>query len=286
MNIDYDNSSIPELINYFKEEEISLSNVVNRNITDIENLINECTKRIIKQNNIFLLGAGTSGRLAVIEAAELLPTYGDSTFKGIIAGGLKAMENSVEKSEDSLTKSVKILNKNNIHNDDLVIGISSSGTTPYTISALDYCKSKKIQSALISNTTKSKYDININLGVKTEKILDSTRMLSGTLTKQLLNLITTISMIKSGKTFKNFMISVKPLNNKLINRSIEIIAEITNLNTKKSEKLFYKSDKNIKVAIVSYLKNMSIEEFLAEIQPLDVRGVGSKSGSARAGPSS
>jgi len=260
MNIDYDNSSIPELINYFKEEEISLSNVVNKNITDIENLINECTKRIIKQNNIFLLGAGTSGRLAVIEAAELLPTYGDSTFKGIIAGGLKAMENSVEKSEDSLTESVKILNKNNIHNDDLVIGISSSGTTPYTISALDYCKSKKIQSSLISNTTKSKYDININLGVKTEKILDSTRMLSGTLTKQLLNLITTISMIKSGKTFKNFMISVKPLNNKLINRSIEIIAEITNLNTEKSEELFYKSNKNIKVAIVSYLKNMSFSE--------------------------
>ena len=260
MNIDYDNSSVPELINYFKEEEISLSNVVNENITDIENLINECTKRIIKQNNIFLLGAGTSGRLAVIEAAELLPTYGDSTFKGIIAGGLKAMENSVEKSEDSLTESVKILNKNNIHNDDLVIGISSSGTTPYTISALDYCKSKKIQSGLISNTTKSKYDININLGVKTEKILDSSRMLSGTLTKQLLNLITTISMIKSGKTFKNFMISVKPLNNKLINRSIEIIAEITNLNTGKSEELFYKSDKNIKVAIVSYLKNMSFSE--------------------------
>ena len=260
MNIDYDNSSIPELINYFKEEEISLSNVVNKNITDIENLINECTKRIINQNNIFLLGAGTSGRLAVIEAAELLPTYGDSTFKGIIAGGLKAMENSVEKSEDSLTESVKILNKNNIHNDDLVIGISSSGTTPYTISALDYCKSKKIQSGLISNTTKSKYDININLGVKTEKILDSTRMLSGTLTKQLLNLITTISMIKSGKTFKNFMISVKPLNNKLINRSIEIIAEITNLNTGESEELFYKSDKNIKVAIVSYLKNMSFSE--------------------------
>ena len=260
MNIDYDNSSIPELINYFKEEEISLSNVINKNIIDVENLINECTKRIINQNNIFLLGAGTSGRLAVIEAAELLPTYGDSTFKGIIAGGLEAMENSVEKSEDSLTESIKILNMNNIHNDDLVIGISSSGTTPYTISALNYCKSKKIQSCLISNTTKSKYDININLGVKTEKILDSTRMLSGTLTKQLLNLITTISMIKSGKTYKNFMISVKPLNNKLINRSIEIIAEITNLNTKKSEELFYKSGKNIKVAIVSYLKNMSFSE--------------------------
>lgn len=260
MNIDYDNSSIPELINYFKEEEISLSNVINKNIIDVENLINDCTKRIINQNNIFLLGAGTSGRLAVIEAAELLPTYGDSTFKGIIAGGLEAMENSVEKSEDSLTESIKILNMNNIHNDDLVIGISSSGTTPYTISALNYCKSKKIQSCLISNTTKSKYDININLGVKTEKILDSTRMLSGTLTKQLLNLITTISMIKSGKTYKNFMISVKPLNNKLINRSIEIIAEITNLNTKKSEELFYKSGKNIKIAIVSYLKNMSFSE--------------------------
>ncbi|MAM26779.1 MAG: hypothetical protein CL704_02390 [Chloroflexi bacterium] len=260
MNIDYDNSSIPELINYFKKEEISLSNVINKNIIDVENLINDCTKRIINQNNIFLLGAGTSGRLAVIEAAELLPTYGDSTFKGIIAGGLEAMENSVEKSEDSLTESIKILNMNNIHNDDLVIGISSSGTTPYTISALNYCKSKKIQSCLISNTTKSKYDININLGVKTEKILDSTRMLSGTLTKQLLNLITTISMIKSGKTYKNFMISVKPLNNKLINRSIEIIAEITNLNTKKSEELFYKSGKNIKIAIVSYLKNMSFSE--------------------------
>ena len=260
MNIDYDNSSIPELINYFKQEEISLSDVVNKNKTDIENLVNECTKRIIKQNNIFLLGAGTSGRLAVIEAAELFPTYGDSTFIGIIAGGHRAMENSVEGSEDSITEAIKILNKSNVHNADLVIGISSSGTTPYTISALDYCKSKKIQTGLISNTTISKYDININLGVKTEKILDSTRMLSGTLTKQLLNLITTISMIKSGKTYKNFMISVKPLNNKLINRSIEIIAEITNLNTGKSEELFYKSDKNIKVAIVSYLKNMSFSE--------------------------
>ena len=260
MNIDYDNSSISKLIDYFKQEEISISEVVNKNKTDIEKLISQCTERIINQNNIFLLGAGTSGRLAVIEAAELYPTYSDSTFKGIIAGDSKAMKHSVEGSEDSVTESINTLNKENINCNDLVIGISSSGTTPYTVSALDYCKSNNIQTALISNKTNHTYDININLGVDNEKILDSTRMLSGTLTKQLLNIITSISMIKSGKTYKNLMISVKPLNNKLINRSIKIISEITSLNTKQSEKLFYKSGKNIKVAIVSYLQNISFIE--------------------------
>tara|TARA_B100000586_G_C20067819_1_gene409307 strand:- start:276 stop:1106 length:831 start_codon:yes stop_codon:yes gene_type:complete len=260
MNIDYDNSSIPELIDYFKQAEISISEVVNKNKTDIENLINQCTERIINQNKIFLLGAGTSGRLAVIEAAELYPTYSDSTFKGIIAGGSEAMKHSVEGSEDSVTESINILKKEKINCDDLVIGISSSGTTPYTVSALDYCKSNNIQTALISNKTNSTYNININLGVEKEKILDSTRMLSGTLTKQLLNIITSVSMIKSGKTYKNLMISVKPLNDKLINRSIKIISIITNLNTKKSEALFYKSGKNIKIAVVSYLQNISFIE--------------------------
>ena len=238
MSTDYDNASIGDLIDDFVIQEITFNEVIKINKNKIEKLIFECAKRIRNKNKIFFVGSGTSGRLGMIESAEIYPTFGDKTYIGIIAGGESAMTKSIEGSEDSLNEGIDQLNLHKLNSEDLVIGISTSGTTPFTIATLNKCKSKKIKTCLISNKSQNDYDINIQLGVQKEKILDSTRMLSGTLTKQLLNMITTISMIKSGKTYKNYMVNVKPLNKKLIKRSIDIISKITNTNERDAEILY------------------------------------------------
>lgn len=260
MSKDYDNSSIKELIDEFVIQEINFKDVINNNKSEIEKLIIECSNRIQNKNKIFLIGSGTSGRLGMIESSEVYPTFGDNSFTGIIAGGIDAMTHSVEGSEDSLTDGINQLNTHGLRSDDLVIGISASGTTPFTIAALNNSKNKKIKTCLISNQSQNNYDINIQLGVIYEKILGSTRMLSGTLTKQLLNLVTTISMIKSGKTYKNYMVNVKPLNKKLIKRSIDIISKITNTDTKFATTLFEKSNYKIKHAIVMHIKNIDYKD--------------------------
>ena len=169
------------------------------------------------------------------------------------------MTKSIEGSEDSLNDGIDQLNLHKLNSEDLVIGISTSGTTPFTIATLNNCKNKQIKTCLISNKSQNDYDINIQLGVQKEKILGSTRMLSGTLTKQLLNMITTISMIKSGKTYKNYMVNVKPLNKKLIKRSIDIISKITNTSERDAEILFKKSNYQIKHAIVMNVKKLDYE---------------------------
>ena len=259
MSTDYDNASIGDLIDDFVIQEITFNEVIKINKNKIEKLIFECAKRIRNKNKIFFVGSGTSGRLGMIESAEIYPTFGDKTYIGIIAGGESAMTKSIEGSEDSLNEGIDQLNLHKLNSEDLVIGISTSGTTPFTIATLNKCKSKKIKTCLISNKSQNDYDINIQLGVQKEKILDSTRMLSGTLTKQLLNMITTISMIKSGKTYKNYMVDVKPLNKKLIKRSIDIISKITNTNERDAEILFKKSNYQIKHAIVMNVKKLDYE---------------------------
>ena len=259
MSTDYDNASIGDLIDDFVIQEITFNEVIKINKNKIEKLIFECAKRIRNKNKIFFVGSGTSGRLGMIESAEIYPTFGDKTYIGIIAGGESAMTKSIEGSEDSLNEGIDQLNLHKLNSEDLVIGISTSGTTPFTIATLNKCKSKKIKTCLISNKSQNDYDINIQLGVQKEKILDSTRMLSGTLTKQLLNMITTISMIKSGKTYKNYMVNVKPLNKKLIKRSIDIISKITNTNEIDAEILFKKSNYQIKHAIVMNVKKLDYE---------------------------
>ena len=259
MSTDYDNASIGDLIDDFVIQEITFNEVIKINKNKIEKLIFECANRIRNKNKIFFVGSGTSGRLGMIESAEIYPTFGDKTYIGIIAGGESAMTKSIEGSEDSLNEGIDQLNLHKLNSEDLVIGISASGTTPFTIATLNKCKSKKIKTCLISNKSQNDYDINIQLGVQKEKILGSTRMLSGTLTKQLLNMITTISMIKSGKTYKNYMVNVKPLNKKLIKRSIDIISKITNTNERDAEILFKKSNYQIKHAIVMNVKKLDYE---------------------------
>ena len=259
MPTDYDNASISDLIDDFVMQEITFDEVIKINKNKIEKLIFECTKRVRNKNKIFFVGSGTSGRLGMIESSEIYPTFGDNTYIGIIAGGTSAMTKSIEGSEDSLNDGIDQLNIHKLNSEDLVIGISTSGTTPYTIATLNKCKSKKIKTCLISNKSQNDYDINIQLGVQKEKISGSTRMLSGTLTKQLLNMITTISMIKSGKTYKNYMVNVKPLNKKLIKRSINIISEITNTSEKDAKILFEKSNYQIKHAIVMQIKKLDYD---------------------------
>ena len=225
-------------------------------------------------SRIFFIGAGTSGRLGVIEAAELPPTFGTNknSIIGIIAGGNKALVTAIEGAEDNKLLGIKNLKKNKIKQGDLIIGISASGRTEYVLSALKYYKKRGINTVLITtNKLSSKVsDLDLSFLIGPELISGSTRLKSGTVTKVALNIITTMAMIKANKVLNGLMIDIKPTTNKLRARCIRNTAIILNLTLNMSEKLLIKSKWNIRVAIIMNNKNMSYRDALKTSKTLPI----------------
>ena len=208
---------------------------------------------------IFYMGAGTSGRLGVLDASEIPPTYGmPNTFViGLIAGGDKALRNPVEAAEDSTDKGWQELQEHKINRKDTVIGIAASGTTPYVIGALKHCRENGILTACITCNPNSpvaeQADIPIEVIVGPEFVTGSTRMKSGTAQKLVLNMITTSVMIKLGRVKGNRMVNMQLTNKKLVDRGTRMIMEETHLeyDDAKNLLLLYGS---VKKAIDSYSK--------------------------------
>ena len=208
---------------------------------------------------IFYMGAGTSGRLGVLDASEIPPTYGiPNTFViGLIAGGDKALRNPVEAAEDSIDKGWQELQEHKINRKDIVIGIAASGTTPYVIGALKHCRENGILTACITCNPNSpvaeQADIPIEAIVGPEFVTGSTRMKSGTAQKLILNMITTSVMIKLGRVKGNRMVNMQLTNKKLVDRGTRMIMEETHLeyDDAKNLLLLYGS---VKKAIDSYSK--------------------------------
>ena len=217
-------------------------------------------------SRIFFMGAGTSGRLGVIEAAELPPTFGTNknSIIGLIAGGNKALVTATEGAEDKKHLGIENLKKNKIKKGDLIIGISASGRTEYVLSALKYYKKKGIKSVFITTNklTTMVSDLDISFLVGPEFISGSTRLKSGTVTKIALNIITSMAMIKANKILNGLMIDIKPTTNKLKARCIRNTAIILHLSLSKAEKLLIKSKWNIRVAIIMNNKSMGYKDAL------------------------
>ncbi len=219
------------------------------------------------------MGAGTSGRLGVLDAAECVPTFGvePEMVIGLIAGGEAAMTVAVEGAEDSLELGKEDLVNLGLTENDMVIGIAASGRTPYVIGGLDYARTIGATTATIScnkNAEISQHaDYPIEVDAGPEFLTGSTRLKSGTAQKLILNMISTISMIGIGKVFNNLMVDVKPTNEKLIERSKRIIMQATEVDYQTAEKYFNEADKNVKLAIVMILTNSdkaTAEEKLVE----------------------
>jgi N-acetylmuramic acid 6-phosphate etherase len=213
------------------KEDKKVADAVEKALPQIERLINEVTDKMLAGGRLFYIGAGTSGRLGILDASECPPTYGvpPSLVIGIIAGGRKAITNAVEFAEDDIDKGWKDLQAHKVSKSDVVIGIASSGTTPYVIGALQKCREKGITTGSIScnpDSPLSSYaEFPVEVIVGPEFVTGSTRMKSGTAQKMVLNMISTTAMIQIGRVEDNKMVNMQLTNEKLVNRGIEMLME-------------------------------------------------------------
>ena len=228
-----DEMSIKEVLQSMNEEDRTVALAVEKEIEQIEKVVQTVIKSFEEEGRLIYIGAGTSGRLGILDAVECPPTFGtdDKMVQGFIAGGLKAFTKAVEGAEDREELAEEDLKSIGLNEKDTVIGIAASGRTPYVIGGLKYAQSVGASTASIScnkNAEISKY-ANLNVEVETgaEILTGSTRLKAGTAQKLVLNMISTASMIGVGKVYKNLMVDVQSTNEKLVERSKRIIVEAT-----------------------------------------------------------
>ncbi|KAF0422351.1 N-acetylmuramic acid 6-phosphate etherase [Pediococcus pentosaceus] len=270
MNLD--ELSTAEILKIMNSEDQKVAQRVGKVLPDITQAVKQIILSFNKKGRLFYIGAGTSGRLGVLDAAECVPTFGTDPkmVQGLIAGGMKAMTIAVEGAEDSPELGAKDLQSQNLTNKDIVVGIAASGRTPYVIGGLDYAK--KVGAATISlacndHAKISKHaDINIEISVGPEVLTGSTRLKSGTAQKLVLNMLSTASMIGIGKVYKNLMVDVKPTNAKLVERSKRIIMEATDVSYTVANDMFEKAGKDVKLAIVMILTDIDLNEAKKRLQ--------------------
>lgn len=235
----------------------------------IQDFLEKAVPLFEKGGRVFYIGAGTSGRLGVLDASEIPPTYQmpPGRFIGIIAGGDSALRKSSEGKEDDINGSHEILKENNLQENDILIGIAAGGTTPYVLGAFTYAKkiSKKILTGYIVCTEIPKpdsVDHLIYLSTGPEIVTGSTRMKAGTATKMVLNMISTTIMIQTGRVYDNLMVDLNASNEKLIDRAIRIIVSLTDLSRQDAFELLKKAEYQTKPAIVMFFKKVSYQESL------------------------
>ncbi|MCE5332314.1 MAG: N-acetylmuramic acid 6-phosphate etherase [Bacteroidales bacterium] len=226
-----DKKSVHDLLSEMNEEDMKVPLAVSKALPQIEELVEKIVERMKRGGRIFYLGAGTSGRLGVLDASEIPPTFGmpPHLVVGLIAGGDHALRNPVENAEDDMERGWQELTEHNINQNDTVIGIAASGTTPYVIGALRNARANGILTASVSCNPNSpiaqEAEIKIEAIVGPEFVTGSTRLKSGTAQKLVLNMITTITMIKLGRVKGNKMVNMQLSNAKLVDRGARMIVE-------------------------------------------------------------
>ena len=272
-----DQMSVRELLEGINNEDRKVAIAVGREIPKIEKLVTRIVERMRRGGRLFYIGAGTSGRLGVLDASEIPPTYGmpNTLVIGLIAGGDRALRNPVESAEDDLDKAWEELQQYHINTNDTLVGIAASGTTPYVIGALRKARSEGILTASISCNPDSpmaaEAEIAIEPVVGPEFVTGSTRMKSGTAQKMVLNMLSTCTMVKLGKVYGNLMVDVKPSNEKLVHRCISIVREATGADEKTAVAALEACGYKCKTAIVMLLCSVSADEAEARLGRSDGR---------------
>jgi N-acetylmuramic acid 6-phosphate etherase len=230
-----ENMSVSELISNMNKEDAVVSEAVKKALPQIEKLIEAVVDKMLNGGRLFYIGAGTSGRLGILDASECPPTYGvpQGLVVGIIAGGEKAIMVAIENAEDNKTQGWKDLQHHKVNSKDVVIGIASSGTTPYVIGALEACRENGIVTGSIACNPESPVsavaDFPVEVIVGPEFVTGSTRMKSGTAQKMILNMISTAAMIRLGRVEDNKMVNMKLTNSKIFKRGTRMLMEKTGI---------------------------------------------------------
>ena len=258
-----DKKNINQILEIINKEDSIVSKAVKKSIPEISDFIQKTIGKLKTGGRLIYIGAGTSGRLGVLDASECPPTFGVSKdlVVGIIAGGDQALKESIEGAEDSLENSIKELKKINFNAKDVLLGISASGNASFVLSGLKYAnKIGAITGFLTCNHIKSIdfVDCLIEVIVGPEILAGSTRLKSGTATKMVLNMISTSVMMKLNHTFGNLMIDLIPKNKKLRNRALSIIMNELSINRDKAMEIYDLSEQNLKLSILMGKKKISL----------------------------
>ncbi|GGG42623.1 N-acetylmuramic acid 6-phosphate etherase [Bizionia arctica] len=249
--------SVEELLTNINSEDKTVPLAVEKALPQIENLVNQIVEKLKNGGRLFYIGAGTSGRLGILDASECPPTFGVShdLVIGLLAGGDIAIRKAVEFAEDSLTQAWDDLQAQNINTKDIVIGIAASGTTPYVIAGLKMCNKNNIVTGCITCNHKSplshtaQFPIEVIVGP--EFVTGSSRMKAGTAQKLVLNMITTTTMIKLGHIKGNKMVDMQLSNNKLVERGTQMIMAELDISKVEAQELLT-TYKNVREAIKNY----------------------------------
>ncbi len=252
--------STDQLLSWINQEDKKVAEAVQLILPAISRLVEEIYGRMKNGGRLFYIGAGTSGRLGILDASECPPTFGvpHDWVIGLMAGGDKAMRKAVEFAEDDENQAIKDLDLFSIDDRDVVIGIAASGTTPYVIGGLRDCQKRGILTGCITcnpDAPVTKYaDHPLVAVVGPEFVTGSTRMKSGTAQKMILNMISTTCMIKLGRVKGNKMVDMQLANNKLVDRGTRLVMEDTQLSYEMAQKLLLKHD-SVRAAVKSWKKD-------------------------------
>ena len=262
---DLDKKSVKEILEDINTEDHKVADAVQKAIPQIEKLVTLIIPRVKKGGRIFYMGAGTSGRLGVLDASEIPPTFGmpPTVVIGLIAGGDTALRNPVENAEDDMSRGWEELLQHHINSEDTVIGIAASGTTPYVIGAMRTAREHGILTGCITSNPNSpmaaEADVPIEVIVGPEYVTGSSRMKSGTAQKMILNMISTTIMIELGRVQGNKMVNMQLSNQKLIDRGTRMIIEELHLDYEKDEALLLLHC-SVKSAIEAYRRHNSTQQ--------------------------
>ena len=259
-----DELSSRQIVDLINTEDALVPAAVARQRKHIAAAVDMVVERLTKGGRLFYIGAGTSGRLGVLDASECPPTFGvsPSLVQGIIAGGRRALVRSAEGAEDCAADGAEAIDKKRVKPVDVVVGVAACGMTPYVHGALN--RARQIGAGTVFVTCAPEAvkhipaEIIINPVVGPEVITGSTRMKAGTATKLVLNTLTTAAMIKLGKVYGNLMVDLRATNEKLRDRSLRIVIEMTGLSRARAKNLLARADGKVKAAIVMHFRKVNL----------------------------
>jgi N-acetylmuramic acid 6-phosphate etherase len=267
-----DTMSPLEIITIMNQEDVKVTEAIKEELPKIAQVIEWCTHALKVKGRIIYLGAGTSGRLGLLDAAECPPTFGvdHNTVVGLLAGGVDAFVKAIEGAEDSHTLAQEEMKAIQVNANDVIIGIAASGRTPYVIHGLKYAKSLGCKTVSISNNKDSEMaqeaDLAIEVVTGPEVLTGSTRLKAGTSQKLVLNMISTASMIGVGKVYENLMVDVMQTNQKLITRAENIVMSATQCDRESAKTTLQQAHGSVKVAITMILMQCDEPQALSMLE--------------------
>lgn len=259
MNLD--EMTVREAVTVMNQEDKKVTEAIEEVIPEIEEAVQTIIAQLNKGGRLIYTGAGTSGRLGVLDAAECPPTFGTPKEQvvGLIAGGQRAFTEAIEGSEDSLEMGKHDLQAIELNENDVVVGLAASGRTPYVIGALQYANEINTPTVAVACNKNSEIGKVANIAIEAvpgpEVLTGSTRLKAGSTQKMILNMLSTVSMVGIGKVYKNLMVDVQPTNEKLVSRAENIVMKATDADRDTAKKKLAESNGNVKLAIIMILLN-------------------------------